>query len=67
MSHMYTYVPSLLNLPPNSSLSHPSRLSQNTSFGFPASYSKLPLAIYFTYGNMKLKDAYSLEEKLWPT
>ena len=27
---------------------HPSRLSKNTSFGFPESYSKFPLAIYFT-------------------
>ena len=31
--------------------SHSSRLSQITSFGFPASYSKSLLAIYFTYGN----------------
>ena len=31
--------------------SHPSQLSQSTSFGFPASYSKLTLAIYLTYGN----------------
>ena len=30
---------------------HPSRLSQSTRFGFPASYSKFPLAMYFTYGN----------------
>ena len=33
------------------SLPHLSRLSQSTGFGFPASYFKLPLAIYFTYGN----------------
>ena len=31
---------------------HPSRLSQSTRFGFLASYSKFPLAIYFTYGNI---------------
>ena len=30
ISHRYTYVPSLLNLPPLSHLSHPSRLSQST-------------------------------------
>ena len=30
----------------------PPRLSQSTGFGFPASYSKFPLAIYFTYGNV---------------
>ena len=35
------------HLPPHSI---PSRLSQSTSFGFPASYIKLPPAIYFTYG-----------------
>ena len=42
--------PSLLTPPP--SPPHPSRLSQSTGFGFPASYSKLPLAICFTYGNV---------------
>ena len=31
---------------------HPSRLSENPAFEFAASYSKLPLAIYFTYGNL---------------
>ena len=31
--------------------SHPCRLSQSTSFGFAASYIRLPLAIYFTCGN----------------
>ena len=30
--------------------SHPSRLSQSTRFELPASYSKFPLAIHFTYG-----------------
>ena len=29
---------------------HPSRLSQSAGFGFPVSYSKFPLAIYFAYG-----------------
>ena len=29
---------------------HPSRLSQSTGFGYPASYVKLPLAICFMYG-----------------
>ena len=32
--------------------SHPARLSQSTGFGCPASYSRLPLAIYFTRGNV---------------
>ena len=55
--HRYTHVPSLLNLPPTFSSWQeviPSRLSQSTGldFGFPTSYSKFPLAIYFTYGNI---------------
>ena len=50
--HRYTYVPSLLYPLSPPSPSHPSRLSQSTGFRFPASYSKLPLAIYFTYGNL---------------
>ena len=31
---------------------HPSSLSQSTGFGFPVSYIRLPLAIYFTFGNV---------------
>ena len=38
----------LSHLPP-----HPIPLGfQSTSFGFPASYIKLPLAVYFTNGNI---------------
>ena len=49
ISHRYTYV--------SSPWTHsPPRLTslgwQSTSFGFPASYSKFPLSIYFTYGNV---------------
>ena len=43
--------PSWTPLPPPSPL-HPFRLSQSTSFGFPALYSKFPLAIYLTYGRV---------------
>ena len=45
ISHRYTYAPP-------SWTSHPSRLSQRTGFELPASYGKLPLAVYFTYGNI---------------
>ena len=34
--------------------SHPFLLSQNNQFKFPASYSKSPLAIYFTHGNVNV-------------
>ena len=52
ISYRCTYVPSLLTslLPPTPS--HPSRLSQRTWFELPTSYSKFPLAICFTYGNV---------------
>ena len=43
--------PSWIPLPPPSP-SHHSRLSQSTDFGFPVSYIKLTLAIYFTYSNV---------------
>ena len=46
--------PSWTYLPPPT-LSHPSRLSQTTGFGFPASYSKFPLAICFTNSNVYSK------------
>jgi len=45
---------------PPPSLSHPSRLSQNTCFWFPASYSKSPLSICFTYHAFTLQ-SYSLK------
>ena len=44
------------HLPPHSI---PSRLSQSTSFGFPASYIKLPPAIYFTHGNVYVSMLFS--------
>ena len=50
-SYSYTYAPSLLTSLLSPSPSHPSRLSQSTSFGFPVSYRKFPLAMYFTHGN----------------
>ena len=43
---IYVSPPSYTFLP--SSLSHPSRLSQSTSFGCPGSYIKLPLAVLHT-------------------
>ena len=42
--------PCLLSIPPTSLPIAPSRLSQSTGFGFPGSYSKFPLTVYFTYG-----------------
>ena len=38
---------------------YPSRLSQSTGFGCPASYIKLPLAIYFIYGNVYVSMLFS--------
>ena len=52
ISHRHTHVPSFLNLTPTPSPFHPSRVLQSTGFEFPASYSKFPLAIYFTYSNV---------------
>ena len=51
-SIVYTYVPSLLNLPLPPTPSHSFRLPQSPRFKFPVSHSKFPLAIYFTYGNV---------------
>ena len=38
--------------PPHPTPPHPSRSSQSTGFELPESHSKLPLAIYFKYGNI---------------
>ena len=48
---MHISPPSWSPLPPPTP-SHPSRLSQSPGFGFPDLYSKLPLAICFTYGKV---------------
>ena len=48
---LFTHVPSCLNIPPPLSPSHPSRLL-GSWFEFPESFSKFPLAVCFTYGNV---------------
>ena len=44
--------PSLLNLPPISCPIPPLWIDTEPQFEFPEPYSKFPLAIYFTYGNV---------------
>ena len=52
ISHSIHMSPPLwTSLPPPTS-SHASRLSQSTRSELPVSYSKFPLAIYFTYSNV---------------
>ena len=46
--------------------SHPSRLSQSTSVGFPVSYGKFPLAGCFTYGLIYVLGQQRLVSGLWP-
>ena len=48
----YTYSPSLLNLPPISCPIPLLQVDTEPLFEFPEPYSKFPLAIYFTYGNV---------------
>ena len=55
IGHRDTYVPSLLNLPPTPSFS-----SQSTRFELPVYYSKFPLPICFTYGNVYVSMLVSL-------
>ena len=52
ISHRYTYVLSLLNLPPISLPIPPFLVDTEPLFEFPETYSKFPLAVYFTYGNL---------------
>ena len=52
ITHRCTYVLSLLKFPPTFLPIPLSKLSQSTNFGFPESYSKFPMAIYFTYGKV---------------
>ena len=51
ISHRYILVPSLLNLPsPHLPPVLPLSVVTEPHFEFPESYSKFPLALYFTYG-----------------
>ena len=52
ISHRYTYIPSLLNLLPISLPIPCLWVDTEPFFVFPETYSKLPLAIYFTYGRV---------------
>ena len=52
ISHKVTYVPSLLNLSPTFHTIPPLWGITEPQFEFPESYSKFPLAIYFTYVNL---------------
>ena len=49
---VYIYVPSLLNHPPISLPIPPLQVDTEPLFEFPETYSKFPLAIYFTHGNI---------------
>ena len=51
-SHRYTYIPSLLKLSPISLPIPPLSVDTEPLFEFPESYSKVLLAIYFTYDNV---------------
>ena len=56
VSHRYTHVPSLWDLPPHPILQHVAE----PLFEFPESYSKFPLAICFTYDIVNFYVAFSV-------
>ena len=59
LSHRCTCIPPSRNLLPPPAPPHPTGLSQNTSFEYPASCFKLALVIYFTYGNIHVSVLFS--------
>ena len=59
ISHGYTCVPLYWAPVPPPSPSHPSGVSQSTSFECPASCFELGLVIYFTYGNIHVSMLFS--------
>ena len=60
MNQPWVYVcPHILNPPPTSLPLCPFRLSKSTSFGCPASWIKLALVIYFTYGDVYVSVLFS--------
>ena len=58
IGHKYTWVPSILNAPPPSLLT-PSLWVVTEGFGYSASFIKLGLGIYFTYGNIHVSMLFS--------
>ena len=60
IKHRYTYIPSLLNLPPISLPIPPLLVDTEPLFEFPESYGKFLLAIYFTYGNVSFHGTLSI-------
>ena len=60
LANRCTYVPSLLNLPPASHPSHPSRLSQSTWCELSASYTKFPLALFYVQSCICFRAALSI-------
>ena len=66
ISHRYTYVPSLLNLPPISLPMPPLKVDTEPFFEFPEPYNKFPFAMYFAYGNVKFLGSYSWKHESSP-
>ena len=60
ISHRYTYIPSLLNLPPTSLPIPLLCVDTEPLFEFPKPYRKFPLPIYFTYGNLSFQITLSI-------
>ena len=60
INHKYTYIPSLLKLPPISLPTLPLQVDTESLFEFPEPYSKFPLANYFIYGNVSFHVTLSL-------
>ena len=59
ISHRHTYVPSLCSLPPTSQPIPPLQVVPEPRFEFPRSYSKSPLAVGFTDGNVHVSTVLS--------
>ena len=62
---IHIFPPSWNSLP-SPSPSHPSRLITEPLFEFPEPFSKSPLAIYFTYGNISFHVTLSIQITLSP-
>ena len=66
INHRYTYIPSLMNLPPISLPILPFQVDTEPLFEFPEPFSKFPLAIYFTYRNVSFHVTLSIHLTLSP-
>ena len=69
ISYVYTYIPSLMSLPPSPTSNPPTQVITGHWGELPVLYSRFPLAIYFTHGHAAVHGVTKSQTRLsnWTT